>query len=473
MDKYDAFRKHIADSAKKFQELKNETVRIISHLDCDGICAASILIHALKSQNRGFAISIVPQLTETFIKELAKEEYKIIAFTDLGSGMIEQVKEHLKSKDVVILDHHEVSGVGNDRVLHINPHMFGIEGSREVSGAGVAYMFAEALDRKNEACAHLAVVGAIGDAQENSGFERLNASILETARNQGKISVQKGLRLFGMQTRPIHKILGYSTDPYIPGVSGSESGAIQFLHNLGISPKKGKGWKKMADLSQEEMQALVAGVVLARRGEAKPEDVLGNIYILEQEEEESPLRDAKEFATLLNSCGRMGKASLGIGACLGDPKMKRQAISHLLEYRREIIAAMQWFEAHRGTAAVQEHPGYMIISAGTEILSTMIGTIASMIAKSNTTRPGTIIISMAEAPDKTLKASIRRAGFQSDGSIDLRSIMEEITSRVDGSSTGGHIYAAGSVIPQGKEKEFLEAARDVLGKLAGQKRVPD
>src|SRR3989338_7901039 len=109
MDKYDAFRKHIADSAKKFQELKNETVRIISHLDCDGICAASILIHALKSQNRGFAISIVPQLTETFIKELAKEEYKIIAFTDLGSGMIEQVKEHLKSKDVVILDHHEVS----------------------------------------------------------------------------------------------------------------------------------------------------------------------------------------------------------------------------------------------------------------------------------------------------------------------------------------------------------------------------
>ena len=387
--------------------------------------------------------------------------------------MIEQMKDHLKNKYVVILDHHEVSGISNERILHINPHMFGIEGSREVSGAGVTYMFAEALDKKNEACAHLAVVGAIGDAQENGGFERINAGILETAKRLDTISVQKGLRLFGMQTRPIHKVLEYSTDPYIPNVSGSESGAVQFLHNLGINPKRGKGWKKMVDLSQEEMQHLVAGVILARRGEANPEDVLGNIYILRQEEGESPLRDAKEFATLLNSCGRMGKASLGIGACLGDPKMKRQAISHLLEYRKEIIASMQWFEANRGTSAVQEHPGFMIINAGTGILSTMIGTIASMIAKSNSIRPGTLILSVAEAPDKTLKASIRRAGFQSDSSLDLRRIMEEITSKVEGSSAGGHIYAAGSVIPQGKEEEFLEAAREVLEKLTGQKSVPD
>ena len=68
MDKYEAFQRHVIDSAKKFQELKNKTVRIISHLDCDGICAASILTHALKSQNRSFVTSIVPQLTEAFIK---------------------------------------------------------------------------------------------------------------------------------------------------------------------------------------------------------------------------------------------------------------------------------------------------------------------------------------------------------------------------------------------------------------------
>ena len=69
--------------------------------------------------------------------------------------------------------------------------------------------------------------------KENNGFKsELNNLILEDAINAGKLEIAIGLRTFGMQTRPINKVLEYTTDPYIPGVTGSESGAKKFLEEL-------------------------------------------------------------------------------------------------------------------------------------------------------------------------------------------------------------------------------------------------
>ena len=79
-------------------------------------------------------------------------------------------------------------------------------------------------------------------------------------------------------------------------------------------------------------------IILKRLGsEENPDDVLGSIYIMIEEEDENPMKDAKEFATLLNSCGRMNKPSLGIGCCLNDKKSKEDAVILLNNYKREII----------------------------------------------------------------------------------------------------------------------------------------
>ena len=64
--------------------------------------------------------------------------------------------------------------------------------------------------------------------------------------------------------------------------------------------------------NEEEIKKLVSGIILRRLSEDSPEDVLGDVYILNEEEKESPFRDAKEFSTLLNACGRLEKASLGM-----------------------------------------------------------------------------------------------------------------------------------------------------------------
>ncbi len=466
MNEYDLFKEHLAISLEKFKELdKKETIRLVSHLDADGICAAAIMIKALNTDNRKYSLSIVQQLTEEVIDSLSKEPYNYFVFTDLGSGQLSFIKKRFVGKQVFILDHHQPEKVKlTNNIVHVNPHLFEIDGGKEISGAGVVYLFARSLNKNIGDLAHIAVIGAVGDIQEGrEGFSKLNKEILEIAAKKKKVKVIKGLRIFGAQTRPLHKVLEYCTDPYIPGVSGSESGAIQFLQQIGIQAKNGKEWRKIVNLDDDEIKRLVSGIILRRLNEDTPEDVLGDVYILNDEKKESPFRDAKEFSTLLNACGRLDKASLGIGACLGDKRNKDMAVRSLNGYKREIINAINWYKENKKDNEVIKGKGYLIINAGGNVRGSIIGTLASIISKSNELKDGTFVLSMADMMNGYYKVSLRLSGRNKD--VDLRDIVKKISDKVGGEA-GGHMNAAGAMIKEKKVEEFIKHAKLGLGKQA-------
>jgi len=417
----------------------------------------------LNLENRKYSVSIVQQLNRKIISEISEENYSCFFFTDIGSGKLNDIRSLLAGKKVFILDHHDPEDVDiDDSIVHINPHLFGIDGTREISGAGVVYFFAKYLNRKNEDMAHIAIIGAIGDVQENDGFSRLNNEILETAKAKGKIKTIKGLRVFGAQTKPLYRLLQYSTDTYIPGVTGSESNAIQFLQQLGINPKQGNQWKKLVNLTKDEIKKLSAGIIMKRLNEEKPEDIFGNVYILCDEEKESPLRDAKEFSTLLNACGRLNKASLGIGACLNDEKIKKKAITNLSKYKREIVKTMKWYEENKDSEDIIKKKGMLIINAKDNVMATMIGTLASIISSSNGFDKITLVMSMARLLNKKTKVSLRISDRKADA--DLFKIISNIAEKVDGEA-GGHLSAAGAVIPTEREQEFIKEAENSFSKF--------
>ena len=451
------------DAVASFRDLdKNETIRVISHLDSDGICAASILINTFNNENIKYSLSIVQQVNEGLLFDLKNEKHQYYFFTDLGSGQFSKIAYILKGKKIFILDHHELDvQTESDNIVHINPHLFGINGSKEISGSGVVYLFCSHVNEKYKSMVHIALIGAIGDIQEHQGFLPLNDELLKEAKKQCKIQVKRGLRCFGMQTRPIHKVLEYSTDPYIPDVSGSESGAIKFLQQIGINPKDKNRWKKMINLSEGDMKKLVTGIIMKRINETDPEDVLGNIYILLDEEEGSPFRDAKEFSTLLNACGRLYKPSLGIGVCLGDKKLKKRAMEHMNNYKKEIIKAIHWYNDNKNSPSVVREDGFVIINAQKKILSTMIGTLASILSKSDEFEEGTYIMSLSHDQHNNTKVSLRVAG--KNNSVDLRKIMREVTKHVNNAEAGGHKEAAGAIIPIKEEEKFIKIAKEVLG----------
>ena len=466
MDSYELFKEDIQKVVEEFKKIpKSEVIRVVSHFDADGISSASLIVKLLNNDDRKYSLSIIPNIKKEIVEEFARESYKYFIFCDIGSGVLSQIEQMFDGKKVFILDHHKPEKLDSkDNIFFVNPHKFGIDGGVEVSGSGVVYLFCKAVDKNMEEFAHIALIGAIGDMQERNGFEKLNDEILKTAIAKDKIKVIRGLRLFGAQTKPLYKVLEYCTDPFIPGVTGNESGAIQFLQQLGINPKEAKGWKKIGHLSEEEMKNLVAGVILTRQGEKNPEDVLGNVYLLREEDHESPTKDAKEFATLLNACGRLDKASLGIGACLGDERIKKKAIYLMGDYKKEIINSLKWYDQNKDSNLITKGSGYVIINAQDQIRSTLIGTLASILSKSNNNSQEKFILSMAQLADGTTKVSLRMCGIN-DG-IDLKQIIEGIITGIPNCEAGGHANAAGALIPTDLEDEFVNKAKLVLEKKA-------
>jgi RecJ-like exonuclease len=462
---YDGFHQFMKGVAEEFLKIpKNKAIRVIGHLDADGICASAIMINALIKLNRRYSLTTLPTITEELLKDVNDESEDYMVFVDLGSGTIDAVGKMLPSKTIFVLDHHQLqSETHYANVTQINPHIFGIDGSCEISGSGVVFMFTQYLTNyKNVEMSRIAIIGAIGDIQENSGFKRLNAEILKVAVDNRLLEVKRGLKFFGVQTKPIYKLLQYSSDIIIPGVNGSESGSINFLLSLGIDPKTKKGWKKISDLTMEEQQKLVAGIITRRvsRTNNDIQDIFTNAYLLIGENEDTPFRDAKEFATLLNSCGRLNKSSIGIGACLNDRKMKEMALQNLTDYRKELVTAINWYKDNSGSDRIIKKKNYIIINAEDEVMPTIIGTLGSILSKSQDIERNTFILSLARNHDDTTKISLRIVG--NPDNINLKDIIEQIIQKINHGSSGGHSFAAGAVIDTDKEEFFIQSASEIL-----------
>ena len=478
------FLDHIKSSALKFKNdflLGNTTIKLISHLDADGISSASVMINLFTSMNINYSLSIVPELNPEILKGFVTDLFDVYVFTDLGSGYISDIFEHLvlNDKKVVILDHHEISEKNreiqknyNDSVIEVNPHMFDIDGSSEISGSGVSYLFSKEIDGSSKEIAHIAIVGAIGDYQINDSFSTLNRIIINDAIASKKLKIIKGLKLFGAQTKPLYKVLSNCTDPFLPGVTGSDNGAIQFMMNYGISPKIGNVWKKLVNLTKKELEKLVEEIVMMRiaNGHSNPEDIIGNVYILPNEEKESPLRDAREFATLLNACGRLNKASYGIGACLNEKTLKVRAINTMNDYKREIMKSLRWFEQNKKDPKyVIANDNYTIINAKDNIYYTMIGTIASILSHSLDMPQDHIIVALAQQYDSNTKVSVRITN-RKNNSLNLKEFVDTIVKSVGGEA-GGHKDAAGAIIPVEKEYNFIEVSKALLERVSLEQKV--
>ncbi|MDL5501635.1 MAG: recombinase RecJ, partial [Candidatus Methanoperedens sp.] len=94
---------------------------------------------------------------------------------------------------------------------------------------------------------------------------------------------EKDLMLFGRQTRPVFKLLQYSTDIYFPGLTGSEEASIEFLKRIGIR-QQGEKWRRWIDLEPGEKQKIVSALIQFGLSSGlagfKVERLVGEVYTL-------------------------------------------------------------------------------------------------------------------------------------------------------------------------------------------------
>ncbi|HKZ45308.1 MAG TPA: DHH family phosphoesterase, partial [archaeon] len=373
------FLEELEKISKIFKSIvKEKNVKIIHHLDADGISSAAIIAKMMLRENIGFEMRMVKQLTSEIIKELVISEKDFLIFLDLGSGQLKLLKEILEATQVLILDHHEFAEMEHPNLFHLNPLLFAEE---EISSSMICYLFAKSVDLKNTDIVDLAIVGAVGDQMDEKWeFKGMAKKIIEEAENIGKVNTSKGIRLYG-RSRPIHKALELSFDPFIPNISGSESNAIQFLSELGIELKENNEWKRLADLSIEEQQKIASAIIIERlkAKHSDADDIFGDIYTISGRPEE--LQDAREFATILNACGRLNKPDIGVKLCLNDIAALNASEDVLSEYKRMISEGISWIKDNKESIRKTKFATY--IFCGDKIPSTLVGTITSIFLNSN------------------------------------------------------------------------------------------
>ncbi|MEM3160446.1 MAG: DHH family phosphoesterase [Nitrososphaera sp.] len=456
--------KPFCDKIRSVVEAGSE-IAVVTHIDADGITSGSIMATALARMGAKYTVRTVSDMNPATIDRMKAEDHEFYIITDLGGGMAANFRKALGDKWVVI-DHHQIPEqeiVTDDAGQVMNAWKYGIDGGIEVPAGGMAYMVASALDRKNRDLSCLAVVSAVGDRQDQGdkrSFTGLNSEILDTAKSMGLVNVDLDIMLTGRETRPLHEALAFTSFPFIDGLTWNRDNCYSIFKNAGIKLKENGRWRVPAEFSQEEKSAILDAIAkfVATSNKSSTgviDDLIGYVYTLAGEDKRSQLRDAREFATLLNACGRIGKPGVGVAICMGDRNAMLTAGEEInAQYRttlRNYISAIfseKWRVTDDGANAFVNGDGLVV--------QDMLGAVSSLLSGSPTLA-GRLVFVRTLAPDGTYKFSSRKSlGCASRANLGL--VMRHCAESAKGTG-GGHAAAAGCRIPSSSLDSFLSCLK--------------
>ncbi len=453
----------------------------ISHIDADGITSLAVVIQTLTRARLTPVWRNIHQLNSETIKEvrdLVRESRPdLVIFSDLGTGQKQLIVDLVASEDyirrAIILDHHlpqdsTSSGQTRDeRIIEINPHNHGLDGSFDISGAGVAFLLAVAVDPKNVDLSELAIVGATGDLQRyyGKGFVGVNKAILEVAKENGIVQVRRDLTFFGINTRPLPFLLEYATDPYLPGLTGERDACYEFFESRHIPLKsEDDQWRVWTDLSPDEKTRAVQGIINviidAGYDSRVAQGIIGDVVELLLRPPRSEMRNAKEFSTLLNACGRNSRPEIGVRVCLNVEEAFAQARTLLQTHRQNLAQALRRLEQ----SGYEQRDGMYVVN-DPETPDTIVGIVIGMAQGSHIVpvdKPVLGIATRTTDDSPFVKISGRVKKFLVKRGVNLKETFVEVASQLNARhgelvvEAGGHPMAAGAFVHSEYLDEFLD-----------------
>jgi len=388
---------------------RSEYVEIVAHHDADGIAGGAILAHAIARAGLRFRLRIRREIAAS---DLAGDREYLLC--DLGAGM-----ENLP-KETMVVDHHEARFTGD---YHVNPRLAGIDGDRELSGAGAAYLVASKLG-DNRDLAGLALLGMIGDRQQLIGT---NLAIFNDGAANGIILPSRGILLPG---RDMTERLLTAISPIIDGVSG-DAAAVDAIAGKsgGTGTMDIKPVLSLCVLSA--LRSHTAGCV---------EAIYGDTYALQRE----VIADAHSLAAVIDACGKTGHGDLGAAICLRYSGDLATAWEMTRQHRLDVIAAFRSATKQDAAGSIYEVERCDLASDVADALSCRIKAQAplAVIAKD-----GSVCRVSARSPDGTGK----------DIGAALRSLAQAC-----GGSGGGHRSRAGATIPCANIEAFRKGFSEAM-----------
>jgi len=445
------FKDKISESIKA-----KKSISVTTHIDCDGLTSGSIITKALIRAGANCTVRTSKEFSKKIVESFKTDSRDFHIVTDLGGGFAKELDQVL-GDNWIVLDHHQIPEEEIDNQNVINAWKYGIDGGVEICAGGMAYLASMTLDERNSDLSAIAVVSALGDRQdqgERKSFTGKNFEIANVAKEEGLVDIDLDLLLVGRETRSLPDALAFTSQPFIEGLTWNRDTCLSLLNSSGIKLKEEGRWRVPAELDEDEKKQVIEAITKFTSGKNATEimsELIGYTYTFPREDKRSFLRDAREFSTMLNSCGRINRSGVGMAVCMGDRnRILREAETILSEYRKMIREYMNILTNERWR--ISESETCIMVNGEDIVPETMTGTISSLIAGSPK-NSGKIVILRTRGEENTIKFSSRKSfGCKSD--INLSELMRTGAEKFDGIG-GGHNAAAGAKITKDKLDGFL------------------
>ncbi len=381
-----------------------EFVEVVAHHGADGLAAGVILGTALWRAGIRFRLRCRGDVSPSDLPEEGS-----VVLCGMGASRTD-LPEH-----VMVVDHHVPHFAGP---YQLNPHRAGMDGERELSSAGAAYLLAQHLGDHRD-LAGVAVAGMVGEGQPLTG---MNREICNEGVALGIITPTRGLRLPG---RDVAEGLLLSLQPSLPGITGSEERVKELL-------------ARCPGVGGPDIGLLLSLILLEISPRVSPEamaSLYGDCHGLERE----LVPSAHALAAVLDACGRSGAG--GLAAMLGfrTAGSQEQAWEVTRAWRLRVAAALQ-----AATPGEEAGGWYRVADAPTApaVADTLVSTLAPALPL------------MVLAPEgETVRVSARaipacRANLEA--ALDA-------AARAHGGRATGNRCSAEAVIPAGALEGFAAA----------------
>ncbi len=417
-------------------------VRILCHYDPDGTTSASILARALMRRGKRIHATMAHALDRSTATRLQDESNELLIVSDMGSAQLDLLEG--LSCPVVVLDHHKPIR-DSEKVTHVNPHFYGVDGAREMCGATTTWVLALVLDERNWDLAGPALAGAIGDKQAIGGFTGVNAALVGEAIERKVVVPERRLALRDL---PLGKAIALSFDPYFRGLSGRPEAVAEFLRGVGLDPEAGL---RQLDATTRRKLASVLALRLVEQG-AAPEAL--DVLVQDRYWIEPDQIYAQDLEAYVNSCDRLGQEGLGLAVCLGDREALTKAERLLEEFTSRVLAYLVALESEG--LYPKKHVQFFYCDDAS-LAGTVAGT--GMQFFFDQSRP----VLALSVLDGVTKVSARGTRALVAAGLDLAVALRETAAEVGGNG-GGHDIASGATVPKGKEEKFLAGVDEIVGR---------
>jgi RecJ-like exonuclease len=354
----------------------------------------------------------------------------------------------------------------SDAITVINPGEYGYLGL-ESSLAAVAYFVCSSLTENLDYIVQLPLI-ASQCHNFMADYVGLHDYIAQDAITGEAIVLSKKMGLLGSEIFGISDALLFSQHPFLPGLTGNERVITQLLTQSGIEVEIQNEYRKLSDLSKEEITELNSNLIVhLSHHKGHQEEQLVFIQTkteLMNQPSGSITNNTWDFAIAINDAVNRQQFTLALAVLLGNRSNKLDQLQKLyLEERKAVSISYQLLIDHKDE--VHDLVALRYFSGDKKISWFNTAVTAAMGLSNGLVTPDLPFAVVSPGPDELSTIGIRASKSHNIGdglTLILQQIIEEtnISSEVSGSRLSAQLS-----VPSDQVEEILQLLNTKLHEL--------